>query len=50
MTDYRYVSELRSHEPEPDYEDGNWLADSKAVRDVDEMFEGLLREITERSS
>jgi hypothetical protein len=46
----RIEDELQSDEPEPDNEDKSWLDDSKALRDVDQMFEGLLREITERAS
>ena len=43
------VSERESYEPEPDNEKRNWLEQSKAISDVDQMFEGLLREICERS-
>jgi broad-specificity NMP kinase len=43
-------SERQPDEPEPESSDRGWLADSRAIRDVDEMFEGLLREITERAS
>jgi hypothetical protein len=44
------VSERESDEPEPDAEDRNWPEESKALKDIDQMFEGLLREIRERSS
>ncbi len=44
------TSERESDEPEPDNEDRSWLEESKALKDVDQMFEGLLREICERSS
>jgi hypothetical protein len=40
----------RESEPEPDDSDRSWIDESKAIRDVDLMFEGLLREITERTS
>jgi len=42
--------ERQSDEPEPDDENRSWLDDSRALRDVDQMFEGLLREIIERAS
>jgi ABC-type oligopeptide transport system ATPase subunit len=40
----------RPSDPEPDDSDRSWLDDSKALQDVDLMFEGLLREITEKAS
>jgi Restriction endonuclease len=44
------IESERPDEPEADDENRSWLDDSKALRDVDQMFEGLLREITERAS
>jgi hypothetical protein len=43
-------AERESDDPEPDGEDRSWPDDSEALRDVDQMFEGLLREINEKAS
>ena len=43
-------SEREPEDSEPEDLDKSWHDDSKALRDVDLMFEGLLREITERAS
>ena len=37
-------------DPETEEPDNKWLEESSALRDVDAMFEGLLREIRERTS
>ncbi len=43
------IDREREREPDPVDSDTNWLDESKAIRDVDLMFEGLLREIAERA-
>lgn len=43
------IEQERESEPEPDDSDRSWLDQSKAIREVDLMFEGLLREIAERA-
>jgi hypothetical protein len=43
------IESERESEPEPDDSNRSWLDDSKAIREVDLMFEGLLREIAERA-
>jgi hypothetical protein len=48
------ADQLEREGPSEDYDrsdsDGSWLDASRALQDVDVMFDGLLREITERTS
>jgi len=44
------IESERPSDPEPDDSDRSWLDESKALQDVDLMFEGLLREINEKAS
>lgn len=44
------IDHERESEPEPDESGKDWIDDSAALRDVDLMFEGLLREISEKQN